>query len=334
MKTRFSIKRLCTFGFGMLSMLSVINGSAQSYVLTKNRAPQLHVSEYKQVAIGDIVGPLGSKTEKSLDLTDDLTSKIFNSNVYEVIDRNALAQILSSQKASNISVIDEKTITSLSKQLKNAILITGRLQSDKIEQKSYTAKNGTCPGNASYHWEVTGETALQLKILDVNTGKMIFSNPITVPIKVKSTEECTITQKFDLVPIVNKAFGELATEVSKQIIPYSEQINIVFDKPLVIFKNPFKKLEQVVTFFNVGEFEKGVSILKEFATDNALKDNLKPKAHFNYALGLFCIKDYEQAKSELKMAISLDPNQIAYQNWYANIDKEKELDKKLLASMK
>lgn len=64
---------------------------AQTYVLTKNRVPQLHVKDYKQIAIGDIVCPNGVENERSLDLRDALTSKLFNSNTYEVMDRNALS---------------------------------------------------------------------------------------------------------------------------------------------------------------------------------------------------------------------------------------------------
>ena len=302
--------------------------NAQTYVLTKNREPQLHVKNYKQIAIGDIVGPNGIENERSLDLRDALTSKFFNSNIYEVVDRNALSQILSSQKKSDVKIIDEKTISALSKQLKSALLITGRMQSEKVEQKLYTTKNGTCPDNSSNHWLVTGEIAVQLKIIDVNTGKMIFSAPVLVPIKVQSIETCQPKEKFDLKPIVNKAFEALPDEVAKLIIPYAEQINITFEGPaVVLFKNPFKKLNEVVSLFTIGDFDKGITILKNYAEDNSLKNNLKAKAHYNYALGLFCINQYEQAKIELKKAIALDASGITYEAWYAKIDTESVLDK-------
>lgn len=208
---------------------------------------------------------------------------------------------MSSQKKTDVKVIDEKTISALSKQLKSALLITGRMQTEKIEQKLLTGKNGGCPGSTSYHWLVTGEVAVQIKILDVTTGKMIFSAPVTIPVKVQSTETCQPTEKFDLKSLVNKAFEALPDEVTKLVIPYAEQINITFEGPaIVLFKNPFKKLNEVVSLFNVGEFNKGIDILKKYAEDNSLKDNLKPKAHFNYALGLFCINQYEQAKAEIK----------------------------------
>lgn len=305
--------------------------NAQSYVLTKTRSPQLHIKEYKQIAMGDIVGPMGRETERSLDLRDAITSKLFNSDGYEVVDRNELSNILAKQKGSDVKIIDEKTITALSKQLKKALLITGRVQSEKVDQKLYSTPNGSCAGGKAYYWLATGEVTVQLKITDVNTGKMIYSSPVTNPIRVQTVEACEQTSKIDLVPIVNKAFDGLSAEVVKLLIPYEEQIDIVFETPLLaLLKNPFKKLDQVVRFFRIGDFEKGVSILKDYATDEKLKDNLKAKAHFNYAMGLFCTGNYEQAKAELKTAMTFNPNNGAYQYWYEKADKENATDKMAL----
>ncbi len=301
---------------------------AQTYVHTKTRSPQLHIKEYKQIAMGDIVGPMGRETERSLDLRDAVTSKLFNSDGYEVVDRNELTNILSKQKGGNVVIIDEKTISALSKGLKKALLITGRLQSEKVDQKLHSSPNGSCTGGKGYYWLATDEVIVQLKITDVATGKMIFSGPVTRPIRVQTVESCEQTTKIDLAPVVTKAFDGLSEEVVKLLIPYAEQIDITFENALLsVLKNPFKTLDQVVRFFKIGDFEKGVEILKAYASDNKMKDNLKAKAHFNYAMGLFCTEQYEQAKGELKTAMSLNPNNFSYQYWYEKIDKEKATDR-------
>lgn len=311
------------FSAGTISCFS------QVFVQSRNREPQLHVSSYKQVAMGDIVGPIGVETERSLDFRDDLTSKIFNSNTYEVLDRNSLAQILSAQKNSAIKVIDENVVAALGKKLNEALLITGRMQTEKIDQKLYSSKNGTCAGNTSYYWLVTGEVGVQMKIIDIKTGKMIFSGPVTKKINVQSKQTCEITSKFNTVPIIEEAFDGLSEEVAKLIIPYTEQITVTFIGPAItLFKNPFKKLDQTVAFFNAGDFQKGMEILKAYAADASLKDNLKSKAHFNYAMGFFCIEDYTQAKAELKQAMALNPTEAGYQQWVERIDKEIALNTK------
>lgn len=317
-------KTFLTF-FVLTSFSSSLWSQSYAYVLSKSRPAQLHIEHYKQIAVGDIVGPTGSKTEKSMDFTDALTSKLFNSNKYEVVDRNALADLV---KQGENGIIDEKTIKELKKQLKSAMLITGRVQSGKVEQKLYTKTDYTCTGNETHYWQVTGEEVVQLKLLDVNTGKMFYSSPVTVPIQVRSTSTCEVKNKFDVVPIQSKAFEQLSEEVIKLLIPYNEQIGINFKSPgMVIGKNPFKDLRQVVSFFEIGDFDKGNMVLKRMAEDNSLKKNQQAWAHYNYALGLYCAGRFEDAKAELKKAMELNTYDFDLQEWYVKIEKEEAAQK-------
>lgn len=315
-----SLKNAFITVFTIIALSTNVWSQSYAYVLSKSRPAQLHIEQYKQIAVGDIVGPTGSKTEKSMDFTDALTSKLFNSSKYEVVDRNALADLV---KQGENGIIDEKTIKELKKQLKSAMLITGRVQSGKIEQKLYSKADYTCPGNQTHYWHVTGEEVVQLKLLEVNTGKMFYSSPVTVPIQVRSTSTCEVKNKFDVVPIQAKAFEQLTDEVVKLLIPYDEQIAINFKSPgIVIGKNPFKDLGQVISFFEIGDFDKGNMVLKRMAENNSLKKNQQSWAHYNYALGLYCAGQYEEAKTELKKAIELNTSDFDLQEWYGKIEKE------------
>lgn len=304
---------------------------SQTYTLIKQRPAQLDISSYKQIAIGDIVNALGATDEKSMDLSDEISSKLLNNKDYEVLDRNALNQILSSQR-NGLKLIDEKTVGELSRKLNSALLISGRIQTEKLAQKQNSENmiivvNGC---NTQYHWVVTGDITAQIKIIDIKTGKMLFAGPVSKAIRVESTRTCAPTEKFDLNPIIKKGITDLATEVTKLVTPYKEEIDIVFQTSVItVFKDPFKRLKQVVAYFTVGDFNKGIQILKEYVDDNSLKNNLKSKAHFNYGLGLFCNKQYDEAKTEIKTAITLEPYNPAYQSWYERIDKERTMDGKI-----
>ncbi|PSR52024.1 hypothetical protein AHMF7605_00045 [Adhaeribacter arboris] len=322
---------LLIIGLFFIHSLSV---NAQStLIITKKRPAQLDIKAYKQIAIGDIVGPSGAKNEKSLDLTDDLTSKLFNSNTYEIVDRNALAQILSSQKNSEIKTINEGTAAALSKKLSSALLIIGRLQTETIEQKPMSQKQSIVVNGCNYEhwWEATGAVTIQLKIMDVKTGKMLFSKPVSAKTKHESKPACTPTSGFDPESIAKNLIAELATEITKIVIPYEEKVQLTFDTPVITLKNPFKKLGTAINYLKIGEHDKGLEILKAYADDTSLKENLRPKAIFNYGLGLYASEKYTEAQAQFKSALVLTPDNLSYKGMYDLIDKEKAAGKGLVA---
>lgn len=321
---RFQYASALLLSFIVLFNVEVV--SAQSFYYEKQRPARLALTQYKQVAVGTFYGPLGTVTEKSLDIADELTSRLFNANTFEVIDRNALVSLLANQKNSDVKLMDESVISQLNKKLKSAFFITGRIQSERVEQKLIETKNGTCPGNYSYYWQVTGEASVQVKIFDVATGSLIYSNPVTIPINVRSKETCEQTQKFDLEPFKERALKALPEEIAKLVIPHLQKIMINFKGPeIVLLKNPFKNLNQAVNFFNVKQNDKALAILKDYANDASLKKALQSKAHYNYALGLYCTGDYKKAKEELNLAMTIDPYDKDIPAMYKMVEEEENL---------
>lgn len=312
----------------ILSCASIANAQLLLSI-KKNRPPEMDFSSYKQLAIGDIVGPLGIKNESSLDLTDELTAKLFNSKTFEIIDRNALVNILATSK-SDIPIINETTTSSLNKKLNSAILLVGRLQNEVITQEQKSDNNGTTPCGKDYWWEAKYELTMQMKIIDVKTGNLLYSKPVTFSRNIESVKSCTITKKFSREVLAEQSISKLAEEVIKVVIPYVETIDLYFEEPaLAILKNPLKKTETAITYLKSNQFEKGLEILKTYAEDKAMKDNTRAKAAFNYGLALYANNQYSEAKDQFNSAISLGllshrPNQMLEQ-----IEKEKAFDNKL-----
>lgn len=197
-----------------LFLSTAVVGNAQ-YVLTviKKRPPTLDITSYKQIAIGDIVGPSGVKNERSLDLIDELTAKLFNSKTYEIIDRNAIADILATNKKNTVTTISEATATALSKKLSSALLVVGRLQNEVITQTQKSDANGASPCGKDFWWESKYELTVQLKIIDIKNGGMLFSKPVTYTKAIESTKGCTITEKFSREVLAEKSIPNLAEEI-------------------------------------------------------------------------------------------------------------------------
>ncbi len=293
---------------------------SQSVTITKKRPADMELPGIKKIVIGDFVNATGLKDKNSLDLIDNITSKIFNSGRFEVVDRNILDQILSSQKRGSVEVIDEKTISLLSKKLDDAILILGRLQASEIRQDQITERNTIKCGTA-YYWKVSGSMTVQLKMIDIKTGRLIFSNSVIQPIDFQSVVSCLPTAKFQDPYIEKQVIPDLASKITNLFIPYSEDINVFFQDG-TIFKHPFKNLTNAISMVRIKDYEKAVELLQPYTQTSDLKNNFKAMAWYNYGLALFAVSRYSDAKKAFKQAISLYPSSD-YQLMYDKMDNEK-----------
>lgn len=290
-----------------LILFAQISFGQTIFTVNRKRPPVLNISAYQKIAVGDIVGSAGRTTERSLDLTDALTSTLFNANIQEIIDRNALETLLASQKTA-LKTIDEKSVTALSKKLSSAVIIIGRIQNEKIYTAEKSVRNVVVVNGCGYDywWEITGDITVQIKIMDVKTGKLIFTNPVTKAISLTTKHECQPYKLGDTEPLLKETIGELAIEISKLIIPYDEAVSVGFDKPMLsIFKNPFKKLNAALTSFKNGNYDTGVEIMKAYADDKSLKKETAVMAAYNYGAALFIAERYDLAKEQLKIAASM-----------------------------
>ena len=303
------MKKLVTLFFLVQSILI----SAQpSLILKKLRPPELDVSNYKQLAVGDIVGPLGSKNEQSLDLTDALTAKLFNANTLEVIDRNALDILLGSQKNKDLQVIDEATKQLLNKKLSGAIIITGRIQSQTLQQNLIYADQSIVVNGCTrkYYYQIKGDITVQLKVLDLKTGKMVFSSPVIRPVDVKTKEECQVPNKLDLAAISRTTITDLSEEIAKLVVPYEVSTLLLFKDPGIL-KSPFKQLKEAVGYLQINNSEAGLAILKKYTESKEIKDRNKDDAWYNYGLGMVYAGKYAEAKSALQMSASINASNLS-----------------------
>lgn len=314
------------------ALLSGVLCTAQTtLILKKQRPPQLDVSTYRQVAVGDIVGPSGIKNEQSLDFTDALTSKLFNAKTLEVIDRATLDNIFGSQKRKDLQVLDEQAKQLLNKKLGNAIFISGRLQSQKLEQKLiYVDQSVVINGcNRTYYYEAKGNVTIQLKILDLKTGRMIYSDAVTVPVSKQTKEDCQVPEKLDLDAITRDAIMDLSSEAARLIVPYDFTLTLQFSDPGT-FKSNFKQLKDAIKLLQLNNYDAGLSILKGYTESNDIKDKLKPNAWFNYGLGLYYVGKNIEAKTAFNQCAVANADYAKYVAEYLKlIDDEEAVGKKM-----
>lgn len=324
------------FYLSLLFVLCVFTNfvtKSQTYTCIKKRPSQVNTSAYKQIAIGDIVGAYGQKTEQSLNLSDAVASNLFKANAQEILDRNALEKIFFA--TSKLTVIDETTITQLKKKIKEALLVTGRIQTSSVNQQQVSQQQGIVVNGCTYmyYWKAVCNVTVQIKIVDINTGKMLFTGPVAQQSEFETKSECTSNiAKLDEVAVLQTTMDSAASKIAHLLVPYTEEIQLAFANG-TLFKHPFKKINDAIADFQMTNNEAALAILKNYTQDASLKDNFKAQAHYNYGLALFINRQYEEAKNEFKTAFALQPESY-YQQWYTKMDEEKAMNDKLIASNK
>ena len=308
-------------------LLLATSASAQDYVLrfTRTRYPVFDAGKYKQVGIGDIVGPNGTPTQSSLNLTDDLTVDLVKQQTptCEILDHTALNHLYGS-KSSTTTIINETTMASLAKKTQSAILLVGRIQSDKVSQTLKTSSSGiqNCPTN--YWYESFGDFTLQVKVFDVRTAKMLHAEVIKIPMTHKTEKTCKEEGKLEETQIQRKAAEEAAAQVARLLFPYEEALQVELWHPLL--GSPFKNSRNASALFNSGDHKGALDILLGYTTDPAIKEKMRPMAFSNYGACLYADGQFALAKEQFLKAYALAPSEISYKNSANAMDKEMQMN--------
>ena len=126
-------------GIVMLAIIAVflLFGCASSSVLmTVTRPAEVNLKEYDKIALGDIVDSSGRTTKHSQDTAEFLTTALFESKRFEVLDRQNIGRILSEHQLSYTGIVDEDSAAELGKIIGAGVLVFGRIQVDKYDEKT------------------------------------------------------------------------------------------------------------------------------------------------------------------------------------------------------
>ena len=293
-------------------LISLLNGhvNSQSLVYKTTVNPTVNGAGYTHIAVGDIVGPSGTRAQNSMNLSDNLTTSLMAKGSHEILDRNVLTQLAKSGSP-NGSIVDESIVTSIGEQYQSAVLILGRIQSESIQQQLEKVPQSIVVNgcNTEYYYKSTGNFVLQLRILDAKTAKLIHAEAITVPMAFESQRKCEVPGKLNEDEIISKSIAKMTEEVLNRLFAYELNEPLYFQKPLIA--NPFKDLDAVMTNFQMGNETKGLNILKGYLSSPDIKEKFKPLAYFNYAIGLLAANQFQSALDNFNQAFDLRPSDAA-----------------------
>lgn len=229
-------------------------------------------------------------------------------NIFRLIERNQLNQVLSEQNLMSDGLITDDKAAQVGKLLGIDMIIVGSIN---IVPKSTTTRTTLSNGSYQYCKENQVETSVTMKLISVSTGEILGTTTYK-----KSYKDSKCGNDIEKV----ETFGQLTDQCLKVIAysmvyffsPYYQQYKFEFEKIKVKeFKDNVKDVE---LFLKNGDFN------SVFAIYNAIyeADNYNGAAAFNLALLYELVGDMDNCLQYIQIANEIDNKKYGKNLQYAN----------------
>ncbi|HOX86770.1 MAG TPA: CsgG/HfaB family protein [bacterium] len=259
---------------------------------------KINLAGINKIAVGDITGP------GSMNLTDELIAQLFNSNRYEILDRQHLDRIFQEHRLSLSGTIDESTAAELGKLFGSAALIFGRVsQHNYTEEMTKKDHKDEKSGKTHRTYERKGKAnvAVTLQVTDLRTGKIVAVRNLQKEVSKTTSATDHTPEKIDQEALLHEARTSVLTSFMQDIAPYTEieKISFISDKNI-------PQLKAGIDMAKAGNWQQAVKYFKE-AT---IAYPSSPKAFYNLGIAQMWSYNFEQAEAALNKAYELEAKSI------------------------
>ncbi len=306
--------------FLLLNILSFAQRKYDALSIGVKRPAKLDLKEYEKIAVGDILDASNRLTQNSLDISNEIETKLVNNKDFTVLDRQHLKSIMAEHRIQNL---DETTAAELGKFIGSAVLIFGRIQTGDYDEK-LTYKQGLFVLNGVQQYNHTRKGVytlnVNIKFVDVQTAKILASETLTSSyylVKTASGGYRAKPEKIDTEHLYRLCLTEIAKKFMQLVSNYEEKIFIEFLK-----HRKLKKTKNAMDLFQIGEWSEGLSKMERMTQQSGLNSKIRAKAFYNYGIALMCTENYDKSIENLKKAFRLHDEEL-YKNAIITAKKEK-----------
>lgn len=247
-----------TSGLIVLSLfisLFILSGCATTIRVPVTRPAEINLRGINKIAIGEIKGD-GGQT-----IADLLSSKLFESQKFEVVDRAHIQQVMAEHKLNKSGIVDEKTALQLGKYVGAAVLVFGNVSLNKYEQKMSKAnpwrdKEG---GRHQTHYiKGTAKLTTTLQVIGLNTGKVLASKTISKTAENTNSADNGWPEEPDKDALMSATVNDAVNAFIKMIAPYRDYESVTFAKK----DSDLPELEKCESFAKMGRWNDAVEQAK------------------------------------------------------------------------
>lgn len=324
----FKLRRFL-YIFIVLSISIYLWNCASSYLqVPVTRPAEVNLTDFNKIAIGEISGNHGE------DLAEEITSSLFQSKRFEVLDRQNLTRLMKEHNLDLSGMVDTKNSAEIGKFVGAAALVFGRVSNYDYKEEFTSrdwetkSKKGKVTRHTTYTRKGVATIEASLQITDLTTGKILaiknFSESNT-----KTKEETDEKPgKIDSKKLLNKCRKDIVNKFMKMIAPYQEIVKV---KLLKDSKMP--ELERGISMAKIGEWKEAKELFQK-AVNAYDGDSSKDydKAWYDLAIAYKYTNEFDLAEEAVKNAYKTNPDED-YAKELKKIRKAREQYEKLQEQM-
>lgn len=308
-------------GWILLLLLALGCGTKAIYITVK-RPAEINLKGYEKIALGDITNAAGRQDQHSSDLSDEITTALFSSGHFDVLDRQHLNTVIEEHKLGISGFVDETTAAALGEFLGAAVMVFGRVQEDEYDEKTSQDEPWTDKkGNRHQTFKRKGVYTLSVnfKVVDIQTARMLAVKTLSAAYKKSTDADNKAAPAIDPDGLYRSCVADIKDQFMKMVAPYDVRVKASFQTD--------KKLPEVgraIRQFTVGEWDAGVALLEQAAQKGGLETKIRAKACYNLGLAQMYGGSIDEAIENFKKAMSLSPGSSTYQDAIIKAKDEKQ----------
>ena len=312
----------------MLALMFIAACGTTSMYFTVTRPAEINLKGIEKIALGEFTGSRYKDRASAKDIKDEISTALFTSQRFDVLERDQLNAIIKEQKLGHSGMVNEDSATELGQFVGASAFVFGRVQKNSYNESTrrgstyFNKKEGK--SYTTYYRDGKHTLRVNVKVIDGTTAKVIAMKNIDVVAKTTKSATNKVAPSIDRDALYAKTVKDVAKKFMKMIAPYQEQVRASFqtDKNL-------PEIEQALVYFKTGEWNDGLQLLESAKNKAGLETKVKAKAFYNLGLAQTYASEHESAIENIKMAMKLVPASSVYQKALLKAKKEKADAEKL-----
>ncbi len=298
------IRPFVLLSFALLTF-NLIGCFATKVTVPRMAPAEINLAGYKRLAVGGVGGPDGQQ------VTAEVTTAVFATQRFDVLDRANLAQLTKEQDFQISGRVSDDSAVSIGQMIGAAALLVGDVlaetyNEDVNRQESDCSRNGRKERCVDFTRTATAHLTVSLKVIDTESGKVLAVKSLDAQEQKASTQEHNAPSPFNardgMLEVCRK---RVASDFAGVIAPHSVDVTVE-----LVDDSDLPELERGNNYAKIGDWQKALgeySAAVDKIDSGKISNEDQAKAYYDLGVGYGYSGEYDQGIAALEKSYSLDP---------------------------